>query len=554
MRRLFALLSFGAVVGAPIPLTVNTITVAAFAPAHLLSLGWEMHWMLSELSNMTADARFSRIASHLSPAVIRVGGISADWIRYKLDNVSYPPWDGPGTPTWFTAPMNMSLKTFYELDSLLFNADLSLMFDLSELYNRTCNVTQPGAPNNHEWCTGEWDTSNVAAFLARLHEDGAVGGTHSLFAFELGNELETHLTPDTNVDDVHALSSLLTTLWAPAPRPPLIAPSASDCGAATAQIMDGIVGVADGFSFHVYPAGGAPDGLEPLLLNSSWLRTRPMESARTCLDAWDAGPRAAGTTLWVTETSASWSWAVPDGAAQNSFLHGFYTLAHAGQWAQRGLSALARWSLSEPNPFALIAFNGTQWDVASDFWLMITYKALVGTATLAVTGDDAPGSNVLAYASCTLMGVTVRTDRSSSHDGSAVQDTWRWDVSRVRHPAAGQHPSFSPITVESTTRGNGTVTLIAINPSDAPIDIELNGGIAATTPRIEYVFTAPGDNVGSLAPLLNGGTIPLRLAPDGTLPNMPGRYISAGGAAILSLPPRSQAFFVLLAAGASVCS
>jgi hypothetical protein len=72
----------------------------------LISLGWEMHWMLSALDNMTSSGgAVSRILSHLSPAVVRVGGISADWVRYELDNQTYPAPSGPPgwTPTWLCA-------------------------------------------------------------------------------------------------------------------------------------------------------------------------------------------------------------------------------------------------------------------------------------------------------------------------------------------------------------------------------------------------------------------------------------------------------------------
>ena len=74
------------------------------------------------------------------------------------------------------------------------------------------------------------------------------------------------------------------------------------------------------------------------------------------------------------------------------------------------------------------------------------------------------------------------------------------------------------------------------------------------TPRLEYVFTAPGGDVGSPAPLLNGpgGSI-LRVLEDGSLPPLPGRWVPQGGAPELTLPPLSQAFFVLLDAGASAC-
>lgn len=72
-------------------LSVNLSAPIAHSPTHLVSLGWELHWMLSALDNMTVpNSPVAAIMSHLAPAVVRVGGICADWARYVLDNGA---WD-----------------------------------------------------------------------------------------------------------------------------------------------------------------------------------------------------------------------------------------------------------------------------------------------------------------------------------------------------------------------------------------------------------------------------------------------------------------------------
>ena len=39
---------------------------------------------------------------------------------------------------------------------------------------------------------------------------------------------------------------------------------------------------------------------------------------------------------------------------------------------------VARWAFAEHSPFATIDKNGSRWDVASDYWLIVLYKRLVG--------------------------------------------------------------------------------------------------------------------------------------------------------------------------------
>jgi hypothetical protein len=63
--------------------------------------------------------------------------------------------------------------------------------------------------------------------------------------------------------------------------------------------------------------------------------------------------------------------------------------------------------------------------------------------------------------------------------------------------------------------------------------------------------------MASHTPLLNGnGSVPLRIGDDGSVPPMPPRYVAPAGtgADVLTLPPQSQAFFVLLQADAAVCA
>lgn len=105
--------------------------------------------------------------------------------------------------------------------------------------------------------------------------------------------------------------------------------------------MLNVTGVVKGFTFHAYP-GQQGANLSSLLLNTTWLREGILTGteAYLCLDYWNSGPRAAGMDLWITESSSSWNWQLPP-PAQNSFLHGFFTLPELGQcvWAREAPAA-----------------------------------------------------------------------------------------------------------------------------------------------------------------------------------------------------------------------
>ncbi len=557
-------------------LIINTTVPIAISPTHLVSLGWEMHWMLSALENMTSDSRVASIMSHLAPAVVRVGGISGDWVRYVLDNVTYPPPSGPGTPTWFSEPFNVSLGTLYRLDKMLHNSGFSFALDLSELYGRSCNNTNKSIPNSipNQWCQGSWDMRNVQAFLQRLHDDKIIGSsTNSLFAFELGNELTGHITTQTNLEDITAAAKMIRDIWSDtSTSPPLYAPAISSCGDDGAieilSKLSNISGVT-GFSFHSYP-GGEGKNLTALLLDPHWLNSGVIGQTSLCLDFWNAkgGPREKGLQLWITEAASSWNWAATP-PAQNSILDNFFTIAEFGQYASTGVGIVARWSFNEPNPFATIIQNNTRWEVASDYWILVAMRALLGPNVLEIKSDTNALNSIIAYAQCLLEDTILRDDKDN--DVVDVINTtdkfhWRWDLSRVRHPLFGTHPTHTTSTTSHVIvggNGNGTIVLMIANTQSFSINITLseifmNGQTKPlqTTPRIDYVFTAPNGDLGSISPILNefnNGGIVLRLADDGSLPPMNGFYVPSSGTETIILPSKSQLFSVLLEAKAPAC-
>ena len=469
------------------------------------SFGWEMDGM-KPLLPATTDPRWRRAASHLAPAMIRVGGITGDWQYYA----------GLGGPEtyWPTKESNFTLSQLHTLLDFFNATGLTLMLMLNELHGRDCNTTSPtGAP---DWCSGEWDTSNARALLSYIHDARLFNGATGLLAFELGNELIGHLDAAANVADIKTCAALIQEVWADAPaaeRPPLFAPSTDACSSpAQMDIMRNVTGVPGvaGFTFHGYPGGsGLNPPLKDLLTNATWLRHGIMtgSDAAGCLAAWDAGPRQAGLQLLLTEASSSWAWDLPP-PAQDSFLHTFFTLAELGQYAATGVGFVARWAFSEASPFATLRVNASApagVTPAADYWALLAHKASVGRWALASAGDD---DRVLVFAHC----------------GKG---------------------------------GGGALALTAVNPgaAAAPLSLRAAAGGASIpqAPRLEWVFTAPGGNVAAREPSLNGGA-PLALEADGSLPGAFAPLAVAAGGADIALPPLSASVFLLQGAGFAGCA
>lgn len=171
---------------------------------------------------------------------------------------------------------------------------------------------------------------------------------------------------------------------------------------------------------------------------------------------------------------------------------------------------MARWGIPELLNLGTARFDPSL--ISSDFFLYNIYKATVGRGVLSVGGDS--GSSAVVYAHC-----------ASERYGS-----------------------------------NGSVTVFAANPSLAVVTLQVSflGRPGLTEPRMEWILTAPGGDLASRTPVLNGDRErPLQLGGDGSLPSMDGAFCggAAGCVGGLRLPPRSQGFFVLLAAQASaVCN
>ena len=549
---------------ASLTIAIDTSQIAAVSSPALVSQAWESWGALFQFAHLHSDPRLIAIASHLAPGVLRIGGITADWVRYPADGNSFGGSGGGTGGVWPATPMNLSAAGLASMAAFTSAANLSLLLDLNELYGRNCSLVRPDCPYTPPapppaWCTEwcgtppthpDWDTSNLRALLAGLHANGTGGPGAPPFAYELGNELLGHLGLQSNAADVARGHALLAEVWGDAAhRPALAAPATWSCqdadGSGALMSNFSAAGSAEAFSFHMYPAGQQPSfaSYAARVTDAAWLRggllEDPATNASACLADWGAGPRAAGLDLWVTEANSG-----SGGAAQApgpaSFAGAFYTLAQYGLFARAGVPLVARFGLCCDAPgtggLSTVTYDAATdaFAVVPDFWVMLLRKRTAGDAALAVSGDAAPGSPAAVFASCAVV------------DGAAA------DLSQFAPPRVVGSDVLRP----RLTGGNGSVAVTAVNTAaNGTLLLALTdaaGAPLATTPRLEWVLTAP--SLAADAPVLNGNAgAPLRVGPDGALPPLPGRFVGAGGPSEIALPPLSQAFIVLLGAGAPAC-
>ena len=489
-----------------------------------LAHGWEP-WTATMAFEQFNDPALIATLSHLRGQTIRFGGITADWLAYTINSevslaCNYNREAGKAFTAGGQCPFSSGALDLV-LD-LCASAGIGVMFDLNELIGRNC--TQPKPPKN-EWCgdsPAPWETAPVRAMLAHIEERGRSGKAIPV-AFELGNELfaPQHMPRQTAIDDLSTLASLLEEIWVRGDPPPFFATGTNDCkrvpNTATIDALAAIhneTGLQTGFSFHSYPgnqeASWNKTVLSSFLLNTTWLRTNVMKPATPCLGSL-RGANATATGAMslpfaVTEAQSMCGGTFAEGAATtSSFINGFFSIANLGMMAQAGAALVARWGIPD-----LLNLRGSgHWDtstVASDFFLYLIYADTVGHGVLSVSGDK--GSDALVYAHC-----------GGKRFGA-----------------------------------NGTVTVFAANPSSTAVTLDVS---LPSRPRVEWVLTAPeGDLASQTLVLNNEKETPLSLGQDGSLPPMEGLFCGAADCgAGLTLPPRSQGFFVLLAAQAeSLCA
>ena len=156
-----------------------------------------------------SDASYIAAASALAPAIIRIGGISCDFITYSVPGHPHPaPTPAPSTWSWQGAAQNFSTAQFESVLGFLNASGLRLLWDLNELVGRECTNAYPGGGGD-TWCLGEWASGNARDFLQWVHDEGLYGPGSTLAGISAGNELRGHLDPAANTADILELAGIL---------------------------------------------------------------------------------------------------------------------------------------------------------------------------------------------------------------------------------------------------------------------------------------------------------------------------------------------------------
>jgi heparanase 1 len=419
----------------------------------------------------------------LGPGVLRVGGITCDFIQYVLPNQKNTPENTPEkTPEkrnvmqyWPDFNQDLTISGFEALVEFANATNHLLLFSLNEIQGRNCHF-------NGQICEGTWNTSNVQEFLTYLR-DKKIGG---IYGFELGNEMTTyahHITIQQNVQDYNTLNNIFTQIWPDkANRPPIYGPSIDFCDGNVATFLQGTKQFLTGFTYHTYP-GQAGDKLTTQLLDINWLKNNIVlqdlhAHSEICLQSWEQIGKPVGMEIWITETSSAYTGIE---GVLNAFYNGFWYLCSLGQYALTGVRRHSRWILEGGDQFTFVNVSQSTYSVLPDYWIAVLYKKLVGTKVLKATSDF---NQSLVYAYC--------------------------------------------------GKNSMAVTLTVVNPASVAVPLVLSG--LSSLQREEYMLTA--QSLSTKVPMLNGKD--LYINSDGTLPPMNG--VSASGQPIL--PPHSYGFLV----------
>jgi hypothetical protein len=408
-----------------VDLTVDLIDWIAHLPADFLGFGVEMDSWLDGVSEQKwADPVFRTAASHLAPYKLRVGGITGDWVRY----VGFPNGTTSASATsglrgWPSQEKDFTPMHWLELREFAHVTGAQVVFMLNELHGRDCQ-------NDEQRCSGEWDTTNLATFLQAIRGDYG----NWLAGFELGNELTAtsyktgeHLTNQETIDDMSELSKVVQSIF---PSPPVLAaPSTDFCrDGQPEQYLQGTKEVLNAYSFHSYP-GTDGTGMPEKLLDLTWLKTGLLESdAHANVGACVSAAAYHNKTAYLTESNSMYAWqdcssqvgTIGISCLMKGFTNGFWYVASLGQFAEKGVQLHTRWCLSEyvGSPFPTIFRDPTSRDitVATDYWVAVLHKRLMGSRVLKATLSDENAG--LVYASCTAGvsgGVTIMYANPSSN-------------------------------------------------------------------------------------------------------------------------------------------
>ncbi|XP_064113479.1 heparanase-like [Macrobrachium nipponense] len=376
------------------------------------------------ITDLARSKKFVTLAKELSPAILRVGGSSANFLTYdpsghgseirEIDFDDEYETDEENDFTNFT----MTAEGFQHLKEFANAASLTILFDVNQFYR---------IPEN------TWDFSNAWDIFK---------DSDDTFKWQLGNEPNSYYYNYkynfTGTMDAHDYLSFRTELEKHFDNPEIIGPdvtnprfpklSAEDEEESNGLQMKFLKEFLENLkelkmdltavSWHHYYLPGANVTVEDYTsletLNMlKWQIPQAVELRdEYCPD----------TPLWLTETSSS----VGGGAEgfSNTYIAGFLWLDKLGYAAVQGIDLLARQTLYQKR-YALINDIRRDFKPNPDYWLSVLYKRLVGVKVLDIATEGSPETTRL-YGHCqkpgsasykrgnvVIFGVNVDHSRSS---------------------------------------------------------------------------------------------------------------------------------------------
>ncbi|CAH3030151.1 unnamed protein product [Porites evermanni] len=321
--------------------------------------------------NFTSE-KFYTLARGLSPAFLRVGGTSADFLIYN-DSSGYNKFKNV---TNFTIT-HEDLDKIHLLSS---KANWNVMFGLNVLLRQK---------------DGSWNASNPKQIMQYVAE------SDYHFGWELGNEPDHFKTYFNKSVSTEELAEDFKTLRAILKSTPqfgnfLVGPDVTTVGnhSRAALFLESFVSkakdVIDAVTWHQYYLDGRtctmkdfynPDVLDKLLYE--------LEEANDILDKLDPG-----TPRWLGETSSAYGGGAP--GLSDRYGAGFLWLDKLGLAARMRHEVVIRQTFAGGN-YALL---NNDLDPNPDYWLSLLYKRLVGVKVLEVNGGTEEKRTTRVYAHC----------------------------------------------------------------------------------------------------------------------------------------------------------
>lgn len=515
------------------PVYINTSAVLAQThPTSFLSFSFDTTALfgVQRTAIPFSNPDLAKMAAHLAPAYVRIGGSFEDNTAYNLTGDLLQPLPWPINMT----QLYLNESKWNEVVNFCNGSALDMVFGLNAAIGR--QSTDPHAPL-------AWNTSNIQQLLSYIAEHG-----QHVPVFELGNEVNVFncsgLGNRANMSaaDFAGQYKLLAEMVADTlPMAQIWGTDSSITGDVKGQCHswygDDLFGfnrdwlsdpaqpatVTSALTWHWYPqcainATCDAQCLTQQMLSYEYLtRMWPYESTMRALrDSY-----APGKPLIMGETASYWAGGVAN--ASNRYVSGFWYLQQSGYLAARGYWVQIRQDIAggDYGLLDLVQPNGDpNGPVAGflpnpDYWTSILWKMLVGPRVL----------------------------RTNALDGDPESSgVWGWAFCTAAHA-----PGAAP----------GDVTLIISNLNTAPVDVQTvmsggAGGNAAVT-RAEYLLLPPAgaDPLLSQDVCLNHAPAPLRLQPDLSLPPLPATL--ADGSTAVHMPPLSYGFYHLRGAGVAAC-